>query len=88
MPTIDEIPKIWVAVIRHLASRPGRRIGPLFVNPGGSVEDVSLTRERDKRTFSVRTYEYDAGELRPAGVSSAGAAPDRLGSSTFSTSPT
>jgi hypothetical protein len=28
-------PSIGPAVIRHLASRPGRRIGSLFLNPGG-----------------------------------------------------
>jgi hypothetical protein len=27
--------KISLAVIRHLASRPGRRIGSMFINPGG-----------------------------------------------------
>jgi pimeloyl-ACP methyl ester carboxylesterase len=35
--------KIKLAVIRHLASRPGERIGSMFVNPGGpggSVEQV------------------------------------------------
>jgi pimeloyl-ACP methyl ester carboxylesterase len=28
-------PKLVLAVIRHLASRPARRIGSLFINPGG-----------------------------------------------------
>jgi pimeloyl-ACP methyl ester carboxylesterase len=37
--------KISLAVIRHLASRPGRRIGSMFVNPGGPGESgVELVR--------------------------------------------
>jgi pimeloyl-ACP methyl ester carboxylesterase len=38
--------KISLAVIRHLASRPGRRIGSMFINPGGpGVSGVGLVRD-------------------------------------------
>jgi hypothetical protein len=37
-------PEISLPVIRHLASRPTRRIGSLFVNGGGAMGSVDLVR--------------------------------------------
>jgi pimeloyl-ACP methyl ester carboxylesterase len=42
-------PRITIAVIRHLASRPDRRIGSLFVNGGGASGSVELVRSDGAR---------------------------------------
>ena len=44
-------PSIDLAVIRHLASRPGQRIGSLCLNPGGPGDSDRLPFDPD---FGVR----------------------------------
>jgi hypothetical protein len=41
--------KISLAVVRHLASRPAKRIGSLFVNAGGASGSVELVRSDGAR---------------------------------------
>ena len=52
-------PKISIAVIRHLASRPGRRIGSMFVNGGGATGSVELVRSEGARLDALGQGRFD-----------------------------
>ena len=52
-------PKITIAVIRHVASRPNRRIGSLFVNGGGASGSVDLVRSDGARFDMVGQGRFD-----------------------------
>jgi pimeloyl-ACP methyl ester carboxylesterase len=52
-------PDISVAVIRHLASRPTRRIGSLFVNGGGAAGSVELVRTDGARLDALGRGRFD-----------------------------
>ena len=52
-------PKITIAVIRHLASRPDRRIGSLFVNGGGASGSVELVRSEGARLDALGQGRFD-----------------------------
>ncbi len=52
-------PDISLAVIRHLASRPGRRIGSLFVNGGGAAGSVELVRTDGARLDALGRGRFD-----------------------------
>ena len=45
--------KIRLSVIRHLASRPEKRIGSMFVNPGGPGGSVQRSPSPRRLTYSV-----------------------------------
>jgi pimeloyl-ACP methyl ester carboxylesterase len=52
-------PTITIGVIRHLASRPGRRIGSLFVNGGGASGSVGLVRSEGARLDALGQGRFD-----------------------------
>lgn len=52
-------PKITIAVIRHLASRPDGRIGSLFVNGGGASGSVELVRQEGARLDALGQGRFD-----------------------------
>jgi pimeloyl-ACP methyl ester carboxylesterase len=52
-------PTISLAVIRHLASRPARRIGSLFVNGGGASGSVDLVRSEGARLDALGQGRFD-----------------------------
>ena len=52
-------PTISLAVIRHLASRPARRIGSLFVNGGGASGSVELVRSEGARLDALGQGRFD-----------------------------
>jgi pimeloyl-ACP methyl ester carboxylesterase len=52
-------PKVTIAVIRHLASRPDRRIGSLFVNGGGALGSVALVRGEGARLDGLGQGRFD-----------------------------
>ncbi len=52
-------PKITIAVIRHLASRPDHRIGSLFVNGGGASGSVGLVRSEGARLDALGQGRFD-----------------------------
>jgi hypothetical protein len=64
--------KISLAVIRHLASRPGRRIGSMFFNPGGPGESgVELVGDNGSELDAwgggrFDLVSWDRGEPTPA----------------------
>jgi pimeloyl-ACP methyl ester carboxylesterase len=64
-------PKIHLAVIRHLASRPGRRIGSLFVNPGGPAGSVQQVRDDGASLDAAGRGRFDVvgWDIRGAGDS-------------------
>ncbi len=52
-------PKITIAVIRHVASRPDRRTGSLFVNGGGASGSVELVRSEGARLDALGQGRFD-----------------------------
>lgn len=52
-------PKMSIDVIRHLASRPGRRIGSMFVNGGGASGSVQLVRSEAGRFDALGQGRFD-----------------------------
>jgi pimeloyl-ACP methyl ester carboxylesterase len=53
-------PTITLSVIRHLASRPGQRIGSLFVNPGGPGDSgVAMVAERGQALDAITGGRFD-----------------------------
>jgi pimeloyl-ACP methyl ester carboxylesterase len=53
-------PTISLAVIRHLASRPGQRIGSLFVNPGGPGDSgVGYVAQRGEALDALAGGRFD-----------------------------
>ena len=52
-------PKITIAVIRHAASRPERRIGSMFVNGGGASGSVELVRSEGARLDALGQGRFD-----------------------------
>jgi pimeloyl-ACP methyl ester carboxylesterase len=52
-------PKITIAVIRHVASRPDRRIGSMFVNGGGASGSVELVRSEGARLDALGQGRFD-----------------------------
>jgi pimeloyl-ACP methyl ester carboxylesterase len=52
-------PKITLAVIRHVASRPHRRIGSLLVNGGGATGSVELVRSEGARLDRLGQGRFD-----------------------------
>ena len=63
--------QIKLAVIRHRASRPGKRIGSLFVNPGGpggSVDEVRADAEGFD-TIGRGRFDVVGWDIRGAGAS-------------------
>lgn len=50
---------ISLAVIRHLASRPTKRIGSLFVNGGGASSSVGLVRTEGARLDALGRGRFD-----------------------------
>ncbi len=51
--------KISLAVVRHLASRPAKRIGSLFVNGGGASGSVGLVRSDGARLDALGRGRFD-----------------------------
>jgi pimeloyl-ACP methyl ester carboxylesterase len=51
--------KIKLAAIRHLASRPGTRIGSLFVNPGGPGGSVAYVRDEGNQLDAAGGGRFD-----------------------------
>jgi pimeloyl-ACP methyl ester carboxylesterase len=65
-------PAIKLSVIRHLASRPGKRIGSLFVNPGGpGASGVALVREGGTALDALTQGRFDvvSWDIRGSGGS-------------------
>ncbi len=61
--------KISLAVIRHLASRPGRRIGSLFFNPGGpGVSGVDAVRANGAALDALGEGRFDVDSWDPRGT--------------------
>jgi len=52
-------PKIKLAVIRHLASRPAKRIGSLFVNPGGPGGSIAYVRSSGEELDTAAGGRFD-----------------------------
>jgi pimeloyl-ACP methyl ester carboxylesterase len=52
-------PKLTLGVIRHLASRPDRRIGSLFINGGGAMSSVGLVRSDGARYDALGQGRFD-----------------------------
>ncbi len=52
-------PDITIAVIRHIASRPHRRIGSLFVNGGGASGSLELVRSEGARFDAMGQGRFD-----------------------------
>ncbi len=64
--------KIKLAVIRYLASRPGQRIGSLFINPGGpGASGVAAVRGGGKALDSLVQGRFDivSWDIRGSGQS-------------------
>ncbi len=63
---------IKLAIIRHLAGRPGRRIGSLFVNPGGPAGSVQQVRDEGAALDAAGKGRFDVvgWDVRGAGESS------------------
>ena len=56
----SQCPKLQLAVIRHLASRPGKRIGSLFLNPGGPGDSgVDAVAARGEALNSITGGRFD-----------------------------
>ena len=67
-------PSIDLAVIRHLASRPGQRIGSLFLNPGGPGDSgVAAVAGRGEALDTMTDGRFDIVGWDPRG--SGGSAP-------------
>jgi hypothetical protein len=67
-------PSIDLAVIRHLASRPGQRIGSLFLNPGGPGDSgVAAVAGRGEALDAMTDGRFDVVGWDPRG--SGGSAP-------------
>jgi pimeloyl-ACP methyl ester carboxylesterase len=67
-------PSIGLAVIRHLASRPGQRIGSLFLNPGGPGDSgVAAVAGRGEALDAMTDGRFDIVGWDPRG--SGGSAP-------------
>jgi pimeloyl-ACP methyl ester carboxylesterase len=67
-------PSIDLAVIRHLASRPGQRIGSLFLNPGGPGDSgVAAVAGRGEALDALTDGRFDTVGWDPRG--SGGSAP-------------
>ena len=61
--------KISLALIRHLASRPGRRTGSMFVNPGGPGQSgVKLVRDNGARFDALGGGRFDVVGWDPRGT--------------------
>jgi pimeloyl-ACP methyl ester carboxylesterase len=61
--------KISLAVIRHLASRPGQRIGSMFFNPGGPGESgVELVRDNGSELDAWGGGRFDLVGWDPRGT--------------------
>jgi pimeloyl-ACP methyl ester carboxylesterase len=61
--------KISLAVIRHLASHPGRRIGSMFMNPGGPGESgVELVRDNGAELDAWGGGRFDLVSWDPRGT--------------------
>lgn len=61
--------KIGLAVIRHLASRPGMRLGTMFVNPGGPGESgVELVRNAGAELDAWGDGRFDIVSWDPRGT--------------------
>jgi pimeloyl-ACP methyl ester carboxylesterase len=52
-------PDMSLRVIRHLASRPARRIGSMFVNGGGAAGSVELVRSEGARYDALGQGRFD-----------------------------
>ena len=52
-------PKITIAVIRQVASRPERRIGSMFVNGGGAMSSIGLVRSEGARLDALGQGRFD-----------------------------
>ena len=52
-------PKITIAVIRHSADRPERRIGSMFVNGGGATGSLELVRSEGARLDALGQGRFD-----------------------------
>jgi pimeloyl-ACP methyl ester carboxylesterase len=65
--------RITLPVIRHLASRPGRRLGSLFVNPGGAGGSTEFVRANGGQLDALGRGRFDVigWELRGTGGSPA-----------------
>lgn len=62
-------PTIRLAVIRHLASRPAKRIGSLFLNPGGPGESgVDLVRNAGEDLDAQVRGRFDVVSWDPRGT--------------------
>ena len=60
-------PSIGLAVIRHLASRPGQRIGSLFLNPGGPGDSgVAAVTGRGEAQDAMTDGRFDIVGWDPA----------------------
>jgi pimeloyl-ACP methyl ester carboxylesterase len=60
---------ITLAVVRHLASRPGERIGSLFVNPGGPGDSgVTMVAERGEALDALTGGRFDVVGWDPRGT--------------------
>lgn len=64
-------PRISLALIRHLASKPERRIGSLFFNPGGPGGSVDRVRETGAELDALAGGRFDivGWDIRGAGES-------------------
>jgi pimeloyl-ACP methyl ester carboxylesterase len=64
-------PKIKLAVIRHLASRPHERIGSLFINPGGPGASLATVREGGQPldAFTHGRFDIVTWDIRGSGES-------------------
>jgi pimeloyl-ACP methyl ester carboxylesterase len=69
-----------VALVRHVATGPGQRLGSLFVNPGGpggsGVDFVAGQFLRGRDTFTALNERYDIVGFDPRGTGSSDAALD------------
>jgi pimeloyl-ACP methyl ester carboxylesterase len=63
--------QIKLKVIRHLASRPGKRIGSMFVNPGGPAGSVDQVKRDGAKLDAAGLGRFDVvgWDLRGAGES-------------------
>ena len=62
-------PKIGLAVIRHLASRPGQRIGSVFLNPGGPGDSgVAAVASRGEALDAMTDGRFDIVGWDPRGA--------------------
>ncbi|HEY6762876.1 MAG TPA: alpha/beta hydrolase [Baekduia sp.] len=69
-----------VALIRHAATNPGKKLGSLFVNPGGpgasGVDFVASQFVNERDTFTALNQQYDIVGFDPRGTGSSDAALD------------